>query len=169
MNMQKDSGNVERYTQPHIIEAVRKAMGGITLDPASCEAAQAIVKATHWIGLPNDGKAASWFGNVWVNWPYSRENNPLWSDKIIEEYVHNGDVIAICSITWLSGSSNWFQAMHDNCDAYCILNQRPRFIDAATMQEMPKAMKDGIVWYFGHDVRRFAEALREFGSIGRPL
>lgn len=193
-NPQKDTGNVERYTQPHIIEAARNAMGGITLDPASCEKAQTIVSAKHYIALPNNGLDADWFGNVWVNWPYSRAEQPCktnckkkkcetrgyctkeyipgnidWANKVIEEYMDSLMVTSICAITWLSGASDWFQDMLHESDAYCILKDRPHFIDPATMKPMPSAMKDAVVFYFGSKPYRFEGSFQKLGFVGRKL
>lgn len=169
-NPQKDTGNVERYTPPHIVEAAREVMGSITFDPASCELANTvIVRAKHFIGLPNDGLVASWHGNVWVNWPYGRKANKEWATKVVDEYYENHAVTAVCAITWLSGSSEWFQQMMAWSTAYCILSKRPKFIDAATMQPMGSAMKDGIVWYFGNQGHLFVNMFGKYGVCGSSL
>lgn len=58
------SGTAEHYTPPEIVEAARLTMGAIDLDPFSCAAANAIVKAREYISLEIgvDG-----FGHSWCN------------------------------------------------------------------------------------------------------
>jgi hypothetical protein len=65
------SNSVEHYTPTEVVEAAREVLGEIDLDPASCEAAQKVVRAAHWIGLPEDGLAvhAGWTGRVFLNPP----------------------------------------------------------------------------------------------------
>ncbi len=57
---QHSSKTVEHYTPECVYEPARALMGGITLDPASCEEANKSVQAAHFIGLPADGLACSW-------------------------------------------------------------------------------------------------------------
>ncbi len=57
---QHSSKSVEHYTPECVYEPARALMGGITLDPASCEEANKRIRALHFIGLPADGLACSW-------------------------------------------------------------------------------------------------------------
>lgn len=59
----------EHYTPEHVVEAARRTLGAIDLDPASCAAANDRVKAKQWIGLPDDGLVARWSGRVFLNPP----------------------------------------------------------------------------------------------------
>lgn len=58
------SGDVEYYTPPFIIEAARRVMGGIDLDPASSEIANRTVKATRYFTEADDGLQQEWNGRV---------------------------------------------------------------------------------------------------------
>jgi hypothetical protein len=66
------SGKVEYYTPQPIIEAARKCMGGIDLDPASSESANKRVKANAFYTQEDDGLHERWFGRVWMNHPFGR-------------------------------------------------------------------------------------------------
>lgn len=68
----QDSGNVEYYTDPKITAAARAVMGSIDLDPASCAFANKSIKASTIFTKDDDGLSKSWFGNVWMNHPFSR-------------------------------------------------------------------------------------------------
>jgi len=60
------SGEVEYYTPVEIIEAARRVMGGIDLDPASSENANRIVRATRIFTAQDDGLSQPWNGRVWL-------------------------------------------------------------------------------------------------------
>ncbi len=62
----------EWYTPARYIEAARAVMGGIDLDPASCSDANAIVKAVLYYSIDDDGLAQAWYGRVWLNPPYGK-------------------------------------------------------------------------------------------------
>lgn len=70
---QHSSATVEHYTPAPIVEAARTVLGGIDLDPASCELAQDTVKAIAWYGpgseLGEEGLAEPWMGRVFCNPP----------------------------------------------------------------------------------------------------
>jgi ParB family transcriptional regulator, chromosome partitioning protein len=55
MNPLHQSLTNESYTPAAIIEAARAVMGGIDLDPATCEIANLTVRADWWMDLEADG------------------------------------------------------------------------------------------------------------------
>lgn len=97
----QDSGNVEWYTPKNIIEAARLTMGGIDLDPASCETANETVKTTRFFSRADNGLAQKWQGRVWMNHPFGRDN-ALWIKKLVDEY-ESGNVTEDCCITFARG------------------------------------------------------------------
>lgn len=70
---QHSSESAEHFTPAEIVEAARGLMGGIDLDPASCELAQETVRAEVWYGTGSadgvDGFAEPWIGRVFLNPP----------------------------------------------------------------------------------------------------
>lgn len=67
------SESVEHYTPPAIVEAARRVMGTIDLDPASSKLAQdKIVRARKWYGEHDNGFVQTWKGRVFLNPPGGR-------------------------------------------------------------------------------------------------
>jgi len=64
------------------MKLVRQVMGSITLDPASCAAAQEVVQADVFFTVKEDGLSRSWFGNAWLNPPFVS-----WGQKFIEKLL----------------------------------------------------------------------------------
>ena len=58
----RNTGNFEWYTPAYIIEAARKTMGTIDLDPASSVIANETVKATTFYTIDDDGLIKEWGG-----------------------------------------------------------------------------------------------------------
>ena len=59
----------EHYTPPRIVNAARLALGHIDLDPASCEEANAWIKASRIFTREDDGFIKPWSGRVFLNPP----------------------------------------------------------------------------------------------------
>lgn len=71
--VQHSSASNEHYTPKAIVDAARTVLGGIDLDPASCELGNSVVGALAWYGpgseLAEDGLAEPWLGRVFLNPP----------------------------------------------------------------------------------------------------
>lgn len=115
----QDSGDYEYYTPPEIIEAARKVMGSIDIDPASSEEANKIVCASMYWGIGDDGLIKPWVGNVFLNHPFSRKNNPLWIKKAVKEYMESRAHQLIC-ITFAATSEAWFQPLTEFRQCYLV-------------------------------------------------
>lgn len=69
----QDSGDVERYTCPRIMERVQSFFGVINLDPASSVLANEIVKAERFMTKEDDGLTKPWVADkVWLNHPFQK-------------------------------------------------------------------------------------------------
>jgi hypothetical protein len=63
--------------------------------------------APHWFDKQSDGLSQKWFGNVWMNPPYS--NPTPW----VEKFVSHGQGIALLPVT----TGRWWDSMWNNADA----------------------------------------------------
>jgi phage N-6-adenine-methyltransferase len=159
------SGRTEWYTPPEIIEAARRTMGEIDLDPASSEHANLTVLADRIYTEANNGLLQSWEGNVWLNHPFSRQYNADWINKLISEY-ENGNIDQACCITYASTSEQWFRPLMSY--PICFIHGRTNYIDPDTGKPANGVTKGSCVTYLGDNVDRFAYEFRELGTVLVP-
>lgn len=123
------SESVEWYTPSYIIEPVRKILGNIDLDPASCDEANQIVKAAYWNTESTNGLLEAWYGRVWCNPPYGKtdgqSNQAAWLRKAIEE-VGRGACEVVAMLLNAHIGTKWFRTVWQY--PLCILDERVRFV-----------------------------------------
>ena len=159
------TGNQEWGTPPLIIEAARKTMGSIDLDPASCAEANAIVKADSYLGKVTDGLICTWWGNVWLNWPFGRKENYLWVSKLMREWS-TGHIRQALTICFAATSEGWFEPLKSY--PQCSLNGRTNYIDLATGLVVKGVSKGSVVTYLGHNLDAFVYNFTPLGEIQWP-
>jgi len=155
----QDSGDVEYYTPAHIVDAARRTMGGVDLDPFSSASANERVRASRYFTLDDDGLNQPWFGRFWMNHPFGRETNRLCIEKAEREYME-GRAEEGCCITFAATSEAWFQPLM--CRPQCYLTPRTNYhLPDGTLKR--GVSKGSVVTYFGLNVDGFA---REFAPLG---
>jgi len=184
------SGEVEFYTPPVIVDAARKLMGGIDLDPASCVFANLnYVKASGIFTADDNGLSKEWHGRVWMNHPFGKAErmcspnctkktcktrgyhadcdkpgNKDWIDKLVHEYSV-GRVTEACCITFASTSEGWFRPLLSLPQCYLI----PRTNYIGPDGKVKKGnTKGSVVTYFGKRIDAFYQAFRELGIVHVP-
>lgn len=178
------SGEVEYYTPVEIVEAARRVMGRIDLDPASSENANKIVKASTFLSAQNDGLSFPWHGKVWMNHPFGRaekaceivctntkqthvhhdydyHGNAAWINYLEREYL-SGRLIESCNITFACTSEAWFQPLIKHPQCYLTPRTNYRLPDGSIKKGVSKG---SVVTYFGSNVEAFAREFRKFGTI----
>lgn len=163
----QSSGDYEYYTPPEIVEAARRTMGGIDLDPASSAKANSWIKATDYLTEKIDGLTQMWYGRVWLNHPFGRESNPKWISKLLTEY-RGGHVKQACCITYACTSEAWFRPLF----AYpmCFLSPRTNyFLPDGSLKK--GVTKGSVVTYLGPKWSNelFFEQFGGLGSLTQPF
>ena len=158
----QDSGNVEYYTPPEIIEAARQVLGFIDLDPASSVIANQTVKAAEFFTAADDGLSKPWYGRVWMNHPFSRANNAAFVKKLVREYTMSRNVEAACCITYAATSEEWFRPLL--AFPQCYIHGRTNYYkpDGTKTRDVSKG---SVVTYLGPDVAGFKKAFSQIGTV----
>jgi phage N-6-adenine-methyltransferase len=158
-----NSGENEWYTPPEYIEAARRVMGKIDLDPASSEVANKTVGATVYFTAEDDGLRYSWDGRVWMNPPYSSDLIGKFTNKITEHFLGEEITEAVVLVNNATETA-WFQTMLTAASAVCFLRGRVKFID---MDGNPSGapLQGQAILYFGKNSEKFKTEFSEFGKI----
>jgi DNA N-6-adenine-methyltransferase (Dam) len=154
----------EWYTPSKYIEAARTVLGGIDLDPASCEFANRTVKATKYYTIEDNGLKQEWGGRMWINPPYGRiyknTGTTAFVARLIDEYTA-GNVEQAIILTMMGMYASWFFRLLQY--HVCFLEQKPLF-----------SLPDGTgtrhgfaacCTYLGPNEARFIEVFSQFGRV----
>ena len=164
----------EWYTPPEVIEAARRALGGIDLDPASSPPAKAneTVRATAFLtvhSMPGSCDVERrWPGRVWLNPPYSTGVIERFVGKLVSEYEHpDGGTTAAILLTQNATETQWLQLAMSRASAICFPRARLNFIrDGEVQGDGPR--RGHALFYFGPDPLRFERTFREIGRCVYP-
>lgn len=149
----------EWYTPVEYIEAARRVMGSIDLDPATSEQAQAAIMAREYYTRENDGLSHSWFGNVWLNPPYNMPLIEQFVDKAIAEY-EIGLVSKAIVLTNNSTDTGWFHKLAQY--PFCLTRGRIQFWNG---EERLATRQGQAIFYLGNDPGKFAAEFSRFGLV----
>lgn len=151
-----NSGDNEWYTPAEYIEAAREVMGSIDLDPASNELANKTVKAQTFYTAETNGLNKEWFGNVWLNPPYSASLVQAFAEKVVSSDFQQA-VILVNNAT----DTAWFRKLIEKANAILFTTGRIRFYK--TDGEKGAPLQGQAFIYYGDSVEKFLEVFGKFG------
>ena len=155
-----NSGNNEWYTPAEYIEAARKVMGRIDLDPASSDIANQTVQAVTYYTAEDDGLSHHWRGNVWMNPPYAGELIGKFASKLIY-HVTECDVRQAIILVNNATETTWFQEMIDEATAVVFPRSRVRFWKPDGTLGAP--LQGQAIIYIGQHADAFLSEFSRFG------
>lgn len=150
---------VEHYTPSEYIEAARMVLGGIDLDPASCERANQTVKAAQYFTQKDNGLRHEWHGRVWMNPPYGQYSG-LFVAKLIEELEAGRTTAAIVLVNAHGTDTGWFQPLFDG--VLCFTDHRINFYGDG---DRSGSTHGSAFAYFGDKREYFAKTFSMFGAV----
>ena len=151
-----NSGNNEWYTPKEYIEAARRVMGTIDLDPASCEIANKIVQAKTFYTAEDNGLLKPWFGNVWLNPPYAADLIGKFAEKAAKKEYKQA-IILVNNAT----ETAWFNTLIQVASAVVFPSSRVKFYMPDGKTGAP--LQGQAVIYIGETPNTFIEIYSQFG------
>lgn len=148
----------EWYTPAIYIEAARRVLGTIDLDPASSVEANQTVKATTYYTQQNDGLVQEWKGAVWLNPPY-KGLSASFIEKLLEQIKKGNVTEAIVLLNANSTETKWFSPLWNYI--LCFTDHRINFIG----QSSTTSTHGSVFIYIGPQERKFYEEFKQFGYV----
>lgn len=151
-------GEYEWYTPEAIIEAAHLVMGGIDLDPASCDQAQAVVRAAHYFTEDDDGLDQHWSGRVFLNPPFAHPIVKHFADKLLRSG-------SVTEAVWLSNAcvdTEWWQELARRGVVCCHLGRIKFYGPDGQLQ--PPTLGQTLI-YLGEKRDVFRVAFGTFGVV----
>lgn len=152
------TGEIEWYTPQVYIDAARRVMGGIDLDPASSEFAQEKVQADRYYTMDDDGLALPWEGRIWLNPPYKAALIKAFVDKLLESPIDQAILL-----TNNATDTGWWHEAAGAATAICFHRGRIQFYRDGDDSKSPTHGQT--IFYFGTERDRFIEEFVTFGLI----
>ena len=151
-----NSGDNEWYTPAKYIEAAREVLGSIDLDPASNDFANETVKASVYYTEERDGLEQEWFGNIWMNPPYSTALLSRFADKLISSNFSQA-IVLVNNAT----ETAWFEKMISKASAVVFHKGRIRFVKHDGEHGVP--LQGQAFIYYGDNAAKFLKVFSKYG------
>jgi hypothetical protein len=158
----------EYCTPPNIVYAARAAMGGIDLDPASNEQANAIIQAKRFYTVKQNGLTKPWNGDVFANFPFS-DPTPFVS-KLCHEFERGNVTQAV--VVQRADLTKWSKMLKEHASAFCSPHYRVSFLrrlNNGELKNVGQYMYPIQITYLGENVISFFRAFSTIGTVSQPV
>ncbi|WP_446444847.1 hypothetical protein [Shewanella sp. 1180_01] len=186
INQSNAEQGFEYYTPQPWPQLASQLMGGIDLDPASNDIANASINAKTIFTKEIDGLSQPWHGTVWMNHPFHRGEQPCptkckkkacikrghhidkpipgnsdWINKVIYEY-ESGHIKEAVIITFCNSSEGWLLPLLKY--SQCFPHGRVHY-KKADGSKADSCTKGSVITYIGKNIAEFARLFGEHGTI----
>jgi len=141
---------------------------GTTTDPAWSP--RSFSRAAVTYTKRDDGLVQPWYGRVWLNPPWS--NPGPWIDKILWFMRELPEYNEVMLLVRNDPSTAWWSVAWKHATAIAFLPERTRYHQVGESGEIEPCGTPtftSVVFYFGHDARRFIETASAHGHGAIPL
>ncbi len=159
-----ESGTDEHYTPFDVVDAVVRCFGTIHLDPCSNSHDAPNIPAVKRFTREDDGLSRDWFGNVYVNFPFSAAN--AWVKKICLE-ADNPHVDGLIVLAKSDNRTEWYAELIEKSLCYCEYRGCLRF--GSPTGKQVSAPFPVTLFYFGADVEGFFRSFSRIGWVVQQL
>jgi len=156
------TGEMEWYTPGEYIHAVRYVLGGIELDPASCEFAQKVIKSHKYYTKEDDGLTQKWAGSVFLNPPFKYPLVERFVDKLLAS-LDSGDVPSAILLTNNATDTAWWHKAAFEANNICFTKGRISFYQHGGRKTSPTHGQT--FFYYGNEPLDFIDAFSKIGMI----
>ncbi len=153
------------YTPVQYVEAARRVLGGIQLDPFSSDVANLTVGAALHYTQADDAFSQSWLArSIWMNPPYGQQCRRA-VEKFVEEYRRGSfqqGIILVNNAT----ETRVFQLLLQTARAVCFTDHRISF-ENADGKRISGNTRGQSFFYFSNrpNVHKFAQVFSQFGKV----
>lgn len=154
----------ELYAAQSVIDAARRVLGGIDLDPCSCEEANVVVGAKQFFTRRDDGLRQEWRGRVWLFPPLEASQCLAFEDKLVTAYRNKTVTEAIVFLAQDQCGHDW----GNNIGTIASMHCRSRLL-LKLRQPGKKAMRRerGEMIYCGKRYDVFEKEFSQFNGCRR--
>ena len=152
----------EWYTPKIFVDAVRRVLGDIDLDPASSETANETIQAAKIYTAEDSGLNREWRGRIFLNPPYTRGLIEKFVDKFCAEFDGKNVTEAILLIDAATDTA-YFRRLVERCNGICFSRGRINFCRGDGLTTRGHHVRGQAFLYYGSDMEKF---FREFAQFG---
>ncbi len=162
----------EWYTPGPELARVRRVIGDIDLDPASCEEANKLVRAKRFFDIGDDGLSMPWFAeSVFLNPPFGKIRNKslagVWLEKMLEEFKAGRFDHGI-ALTHTRPGYEWWESMWRKVPV-CLTREKIDFLPGDGRVDTTGSKTSQTFFLFTRSLSVQRVFQHEFELIGRVL
>lgn len=152
------SNSDEHNTPAYLIEAARKVLDNIDLDPMSNRLANKTVNAITFYTKEDDGLTRDWYGKIWLNPPFSLSKLAI--PKLVDSYK-SGQVVEAVLLIKSDVSTQKYKLLYPY--PFCELDRRVKFLDSNnTNQGSPFPV---VMFYLGKKFYKWNQVMSKLGKV----